>query len=167
MTTLRTTLKHALATVLALGAFALGLTQFTDASSAQSLEDALRQAEEPPGGRQSAPPPPPSGGAAPRRWGAVAAALWKRRGVVQVAVGSAIKYNSESEARYAALRQCRNAGGPNCSVKSTWSRGCGYITTGRNRRGAGWIARATYAKTMQDCRNQGYRCKRAIGGCVD
>ncbi|MCB1512148.1 MAG: DUF4189 domain-containing protein [Hyphomicrobiaceae bacterium] len=153
---------------LAIGGMALGALQFAAPAEAQSLEDALRRAERGNGApppSSSAPPPPSTN--SPLKWGAVAAALWKRRGAVQVAVGSAVRYNSKEEAVSAAIRQCRNAGGGrHCKVATTWSRGCGYITTGRNRRGAGWVARPSYAETMRDCRNKGYRCKKAIGGCV-
>lgn len=150
-------------TMLALGGLAMGLVQWASPAAAQSLEDVLRRAER---GTGTPPPSAPPQSGSTLKWGAVAAALWKRQGVVQVAVGSAVRYNSKSEAVSAAIRQCRNAGGPNCKVATTWSTGCGYITTGRNRRGAGWVARASYAETMRDCRNKGYRCKKAIGGCL-
>jgi Domain of unknown function (DUF4189) len=165
---------------LAAGVLAVSITSASIAARAQSLGDALERAQEGPGRNndrgRSEPPPPPNGGRRydddpppprARLWGALAAALWRRNGVVQVAVGSAIKYRSESQARQAALSQCRGAGGRGCKIASTWSKGCGFITTGRHSDGAGWVARATYAKTMRDCRGKGYRCKRAIGGCVD
>jgi hypothetical protein len=168
---------------LAAGVLAIGITSTSTVVRAQSLGDALERAEEGPGRRDSRdrdePPPPPSGGRRDyrdddppppprtRRWGALAAALWRRNGVVQVAIGSAVKFDTERAARRAALRQCRGAGGRGCKVASTWSKGCGYITTGRHGDGAGWVARATYSQTMRDCRRKGYRCKKAIGGCVD
>jgi hypothetical protein len=166
--------------VLSAAMLAMGVTTVSVAVHAQSLGDALERAEEGNGNRggdRDAPPPPPNNSRnyrddappAPRirRWGALAAALWRRDGVVQVAVGSAIKFKSKSAARIAALRQCRGAGGRGCKIATTWSKGCGYITTGRHDKGAGWVARATYSTTMRECRNKGYRCKKAIGGCVD
>jgi hypothetical protein len=163
------------------GLVAIALGSLTAPASAQSLEDALRRSQEGPRGGGGAPPPrppapPPSFGGSGSsagsnftstlRWGALAAAMWRRNGVVQVAVGSAIKYRTKAEAESAALRQCRGAGGSGCKVASTWSNGCGYITTGRNSGGAGWVARATYNQTMRDCRARGYNCKPAIGGCL-
>ena len=190
---MKTLTRFGLASLLA-GLIAISLGALASPVSAQGLEDAFRRAQESKGGNggnggNSAPPqnrpaPPrlgdnfagPSGGGnnggnvgspSPRLWGALAASIWKRNGVPQVAVGSAIKFKTKSEAERAALRQCRSAGGRTCKVASTWSRGCGYITTGRNRRGAGWVARATRGKTLSDCWAKGYKCKAPIGGCVN
>lgn len=102
-----------------------------------------------------------------RKWGAVAAALWRRRGVVQVAIGSAVRYQTEAEARAAAIRSCRGKRRINCKVRTTWNRGCGYIVTGRHSGGAGWVVGQSEADARRKCRAKGYRCKRPIGGCVN
>ncbi|HUS98568.1 MAG TPA: DUF4189 domain-containing protein [Hyphomicrobiaceae bacterium] len=173
------------AALMCLASIAVALT--ATPAMALSLEEALRRAEVPKGSGTPTPalpqtPPttrPPTGQLAPpggnasggrsssRRWGAFSVALWKRRGIAQVSIGSALKFASKAEAQNAALRQCRDAGGRSCKIVTTWSVGCGYITTGRNSRGAGWVARTTRAKTTRDCRARGYRCKPPIGGCVD
>lgn len=177
------TLKLFAIPLLLAGTLIIGISQTASPAGAQNLEDALRRSERPNNGDngrgsstvppQSAPPTPSYGNQTSpsrpsrRRWGALAAGLWKRNGIAQVAVGSAIKFRTKQAAINAALRQCRSANGRNCKIASTWSRGCGYITTGRNSKGAGWVARASLRKTMRDCRAKNYRCKPAIGGCVN
>lgn len=113
------------------------------------------------------PAPRPATRPVTRKWGAVAAALWRRRGVVQVAIGSAVRYQTEAEARAAAIRSCRGKRRINCKVRTTWNRGCGYIVTGRNSGGAGWVVGTSQADAQRKCRAKGYRCKRPIGGCVN
>jgi hypothetical protein len=126
-----------------------GLHSMTPSSSASSGSSASRPAIAP-----------------TRRWGAVAAAIWRRRGIVQIAIGSAVRYPSKAAARRAALQQCRRRAGRRCKVASSWNIGCGYIVTGRKRSGAGWAVGKTMAEARRKCRARGYRCKKPIGGCV-
>src|SRR5262245_60283377 len=94
--------------------------------SAASVSQAQAQATGTPiNPQQQAPQPqspqaPPTQPGAPglptQLWGALAAGLWRVRGVVQVSVGSAIRYNSENAAETAALAECRKGGGRNCKV---------------------------------------------------
>lgn len=127
----------------------------------------LDERPSPPGGTSSAfTPAPPTAAVPTRRWGAVAAAIWRRRGIVQVAIGSAVRYPTKAEARRAALQQCRRKARRGCKVATTWNVGCGYIITGRKRSGAGWVVGKTPADARRKCRAKGYRCKKPIGGCV-
>ena len=102
-----------------------------------------------------------------RRWGAVAAAIWRRRGIVQLAIGSGVRYPSKAAARKAALQQCGRRAGRGCKIASSWNIGCGYIITGRKRSGGGWAVGKTMAEARRKCRAKGYRCKKLIGGCVN
>ena len=116
------------------------------------------------GSSSSAAPPPAI--TPTRRWGAVAVVIWRRRGAVQVAIGSAVRYPSKATASSAALQQCRRRAGRRCKVATTWNIDCGYIITGRKRSGAGWVVGKTMAEARRKCRAKGYRCKKPIGGCV-
>ena len=110
-----------------------------------------------------APPPP-----VVRKWGALAAALWRRRGKAHVATGSAVRYETKQQAINEAISRCRSAGGGrSCKVVTTFNIGCGFIATGRSRRGAGWASGKTSAAAASKCRKQGYSCKPPIGGCLD
>ena len=136
----------------------------------RQLEEFMDEiAKDPPAVAAPAAPPatPPPATAPPARWGALAGVVWRHRGVVQVAVGSAIRFESKSAAVAEALRQCRRQARRRCKIATTWNIGCGYIITGRNRRGAGWVVGKTRAAAQKRCRAKGYRCKRPIGGCVN
>jgi len=80
--------------------------------------------------------------------------------------------NSQSqhraEAKEGALAACRKEGGRNCKIVTTWSNGgCGYATTGKNRRGQlGWGAGPTSADALKNCTKQGLKCGVPIGGCT-
>ncbi|MCB1512149.1 MAG: DUF4189 domain-containing protein [Hyphomicrobiaceae bacterium] len=154
-------------TVLSAVCAALACAHLSVPAAAQSLEDALRRAERgntPPPSSQ--PAPPPATGKRARKWGALAAGLWRSRGYGRVAVGSVINASSEEEARRDALRQCRNAGGRNCKVTTSFNTGCGYIAIGTRGRVAGWVVRQSLDEARRACRAKRYRCKKPIGGCV-
>jgi hypothetical protein len=76
--------------------------------------------------------------------------------------------NATLSGQLAALAACRKEGGRNCKIVTTWSNGgCGYATTGKNRRGQlGWGAGSTSADALKNCTKQGLKCGAPIGGCT-
>ena len=97
-------------------------------------------------------------------WGTAAVSLSKRL----VTAGTTLNRSTEAEAKEGALAACRKEGGPDCKIVTTWSnRGCGYATTGKNRRGQlGWGAGPTSADALKNCTKQGLKCGAPIGGCT-
>ena len=113
------------------------------------------------------PPPPPPPPPRPTYWHAIAASLWKVRGIVQVAYGYSGTRATEEAAKDSAINACSGAGGPTCRVIVAPSFGCLYITSGRNSRGAGWASGASIEAAVSKCRSNGYTCKQPIGGCLN
>jgi len=97
-------------------------------------------------------------------WGAAAVSLSKSL----VTAGTTLNRSTEAEAKEGALAACRKEGGRNCKIVTTWSNsGCGYATTGKNRRGQlGWGAGPTSADALKNCTKQGLKCGVPIGGCT-
>jgi hypothetical protein len=104
---------------------------------------------------------------APVRWNSAAAAIWRHRGRVHVAVGYSGARNSADDARASALDACRNAGGSGCKAIGAWNNGCLYITTGTSSSRAGWGSGGSIDAALKKCRSYGFSCKQPIGGCVD
>jgi hypothetical protein len=120
------------------------------------------QTEAPPG-----PPPaqreePPSD-----RWNSAAAAIWRHRGQVHVAIGYSGVRQTADDARASALDACRSAGGQDCKAIGAWNSGCLYITTGTSSNRAGWGSGGSIEAALKKCRAYGFSCKKPIGGCVD
>ncbi|HXW26459.1 MAG TPA: tetratricopeptide repeat protein [Xanthobacteraceae bacterium] len=116
------------------------------------------------------PPQPPTSTPPPPRaklWNSVAAAIWRVRGRVHVAVGYSGARSSDWDARQRAIDACRDAGGRDCQSKGVWDSGCVYITTGSSRSRAGWGSGDTIAEAVRRCEGQGLSCKQPIGGCVE
>ncbi|MEK7600977.1 MAG: DUF4189 domain-containing protein [Patescibacteria group bacterium] len=103
-------------------------------------------------------------------WNAIATASWTsnqwRNGVQRAyAVASFVEHHwSQAEAEAAALRDCKKQGGVRCKVQS-WSRGCGFVTTGVSSRGAGFEAGANPEELLRRCKAKGLRCDPPRGAC--
>ena len=110
--------------------------------------------------RVNAPPPV-------EHWNSAAAAIWRVRGQVHVAIGYSGVQSSADEARASALKACRNAGGSGCKAIGAWNNGCLYITTGRSSNRAGWGSGGDVDTALKKCRAYGFTCKQPIGGCVE
>jgi hypothetical protein len=110
--------------------------------------------------QQQAPPPP-------ARWNSAAAAIWRVRGVVHVAIGYSGIQESADDARMSAVKACQSAGGRGCKAIGAWNKGCIYITTGSGSNQAGWGSGGDIATALEKCRGYGFSCKQPIGGCVD
>jgi hypothetical protein len=120
------------------------------------------QTEAPPG------PPPAQREEPPAdRWNSAAAAIWRHRGQVRVAIGYSGVRQSAADARASALDACRSAGGDGCKPIGAWNSGCLYITTGTSSSRAGWGSGGTIEAALKKCRSYGFSCKKPIGGCVD
>jgi hypothetical protein len=120
------------------------------------------QTEAPPG------PPPAQREEPPAdRWNSAAAAIWRHRGQVHVAIGYSGVRQTAEDARASALDACRSAGGQDCKPIGAWNSGCLYITTGRSSNRAGWGSGGSVDAAMKKCRSYGFTCKQPIGGCVD
>ncbi len=104
---------------------------------------------------------------APVRWNSAAAAIWRYRGQVHVAIGYSGVRDTADDARASALNACRNAGGSGCKAIGAWNSGCLYITTGRSSNRAGWGSGGSIDAALKKCRSYGFSCKQPIGGCVD
>jgi tetratricopeptide (TPR) repeat protein len=113
------------------------------------------------------PPPPPAPPPPPPSWHAIAASIWKVRGIVQVAYGYSGTRANQEAANDSAVSACRGAGGPSCKPIVALSFGCLYITSGRNSRGAGWASGPSTEAAVSKCRSNGYTCKQPIGGCLN
>ncbi len=124
-----------------------------------------------PGG--TAPPPPPEPGQSTSTgggstWNSIAAALYRVKGKVHVAIGYSGTQPSEQEAIDAAVQACKDAGGgSSCKSKGAWNSGCVYITTGSAVNRAGWASGETANSAVERCKGDGFTCKKPIGGCVD
>jgi len=114
-----------------------------------------------PSEQQAAPAP------AAEHWNSAAAAIWRVRGQVHVAIGYSGVRSSADDARESALQACRNAGGSGCKAIGAWNSGCLYITTGRSSNRAGWGSGGDIETALKKCRAYGFTCKQPIGGCVD
>jgi hypothetical protein len=102
----------------------------------------------------------------PTRWGALAAGIEEGR-PDRVGIGAAVKYAMLQDAERDALRACRQRASA-CQIVSRFSRGCGYITWGRNSQGqVGWGSGATSDAARASCALRGLTCYTPIGGCVD
>jgi len=128
--------------------------------SVPGARDAPTDKPAPPAEERTAPP-------APDRWNSAAAAIWRYRGQVHVAIGYSGVRQSADDARSSALDACRNAGGSGCKAIGAWNSGCLYITTGRSSNRAGWGSGGSIDAALKKCRSYGFSCKAPIGGCVD
>ncbi len=105
-------------------------------------------------------------GAAQAQWGAVACGTWRdNNGTARVAIGSALNYGTEAQARERALQECRSRG-QNCTVE-TFNRGCGFITVGSTSSAVRCTTGTTKDEALRKCRVGGYNCKDPIGGCIN
>lgn len=115
----------------------------------------------------AAPPPPPPPPPPEKRWNAIASSVWRVHGRVHVAIGYSGTRSTEEDARTSAIQACRDAGGTTCKSTGAWDFGCVYITTGHTTNRAGWASGDTEEAASQRCRNNGFVCKKPIGGCVE
>jgi len=144
-------------------------------ANALALVDQLPQSVAPPSPPPPHPPPPPqSTGSAvenpappPTLWHSIASSIWRVHGRVHVAIGYSGTKQTADKARESAGNACENAGGPTCRATGVWNYGCVYITTGSARNRAGWASGDSIEATFDKCRDDGLRCKRPIGGCVE
>jgi hypothetical protein len=131
----------------------------TDVPTDTPMNSPMNAPSTPPA-QQVAPPPP-------ERWNSAAAAIWRVRGQVHVAIGYSGVRSSADEARASAVDACRSAGGSGCKAIGAWNNGCLYITTGRSTNRAGWGSGGDIETALKKCRAYGFTCKQPIGGCVN
>ncbi|HLH89343.1 MAG TPA: DUF4189 domain-containing protein [Xanthobacteraceae bacterium] len=115
----------------------------------------------------STPPPARHQEPTPDRWNSAAAAIWRHRGRVHVAIGYSGVRQTSDDARASALDACRSAGGQGCKPIGAWNNGCLYITTGTSSNRAGWGSGGSIEAALKKCRSYGFTCKKPIGGCID
>jgi hypothetical protein len=113
--------------------------------------------------------PPPAEHVQPpsERWNSAAAAIWRHRGRVNVAIGYSGVRQTAEDARASAMDACRSAGGQGCKPIGAWNSGCLYITNGHSANRAGWGSGGSIDEALKKCRAYGFACKPPIGGCVD
>lgn len=111
--------------------------------------------------------PSPQAAPPPEQWNSAAAAIWRVRGVVHVAIGYSGTQQSADDARTSAVKACQAAGGSGCKAIGAWNSGCLYITTGRSSNRAGWGSGGDVDTALKKCRAYGFTCKQPIGGCVN
>lgn len=100
------------------------------------------------------------------RYGAVATGIWEGRNQSKVSAGSCLNQDTADEAANCAVKVCQE-NGITCQSQGTFT-GCGYAATGKGKDGdgrVGWGTGPTEAKALSNCRSQGVRCSKTVGGC--
>lgn len=102
-----------------------------------------------------------------QHWRALAAGIHETIFQNRVSVGTSGVKASRDEAEAEATEECLVRGFSECHVVSSFSVGCGYITTGTNGSEAGWGSGPSAQEALNSCEARGLSCDTPVGGCVN